>query len=195
MHISGVHCSSPYPDIWTPFSQKRLVTISPKFLCGKGTWRSVDVQILGKIVRREKSQDEIFKNFVGGPWPPNYSEYPDLAWHVCGGHRPSSCGTRHLVPGPVVSEKLGVEEKPLAPPSIETGSSSVTWLDKSTGVDRLHILWKSGDIWTTCFEVMRLQSFGLIAPQTKFQIGMSFFQLWSQFSQNCRVQFSSKFLN
>jgi len=154
-------------NFWTPFSQKRLVRISPKFLCGKGSWRSVDMQIMGKIVRREKSQDEIFENFVGEPWPPNYAEYSDLAWLVCGGHRPLSYGTRHLAQGPVVSEKLGVKEKPLAPPSVETGSRSVTWLDMSTGVDRIYVLWKFEDIRSTRFGVMEIQSFGRIAPQTK----------------------------
>jgi len=97
------------PKFWSPISQKIDGRFSPNFLCGKGVWIPIDVQILGKIVSLEKSQDESFINLVGGLWPLNYTEYPDLAWHVYRGRRPSSYGSHYLVPGPVVSEKLGVE--------------------------------------------------------------------------------------
>jgi len=37
---------------------------------------SIDVQILGKSYRREKSQDKIFENFVGGPDPQTTRNIP-----------------------------------------------------------------------------------------------------------------------
>jgi len=57
------------------------------------------------------------------------------------------------------SEKFGVDWKPLVPPSVETGSSYVTWLVMLMEVDSLHILLKFGDIPPVGSTVIGLRSF------------------------------------
>jgi len=119
------------------------------------------------------------KKFFRGPDPQTVQKIPSWLGGVCRGHWPLSKGTWNCDMGQANSEKFGVEWKPLAPPSVETGSSYVTWLDRSTGVDGVYVVSKFEDIRSTRFGVMGVQSFADFPHSVKnTQYGLVIYTLY-----------------
>ena len=72
---------------------------------------------------REKFCQIFFQKIsLGGPCPPNLTPDPYIPYYRCRSPRGAPDGEKSSGLAPVVSEKIEVENSPLAPPSGETGS-------------------------------------------------------------------------